>query len=84
MRPSLNMLSDDLIARILDEAMRVLAEVGMEIRGPEMRRRLVEAGLPTDPAGRVLFPRAIVEQAIKDAPKAFTYILLTSQRERTK
>ncbi len=72
MRPTLHLLSDDLLTQILDEALRVLAETGMEIRGPEMRRRLIEAGLPTDPAARVLFPRAIVEQAIADAPKAFT------------
>ena len=49
MRPSLNILGDELTGRIVDEAKRVLAEVGMEIRGPEMRRRLVENGLPTDP-----------------------------------
>jgi trimethylamine--corrinoid protein Co-methyltransferase len=73
MRPKLTVLDDDLIGRILDEAKRVLAEVGMEIRGPEMRRRLLEHGLPLDAAGeRVLFPRPIVEQAIADAPKAFT------------
>ena len=47
MRPSLNILDDELIARIVDEAMRVLAEVGMEIRGTEMRRRLLDHGLPT-------------------------------------
>ena len=57
-RPSLNILAPELIDRIVDEAKRVLAEVGMEIRGPEMRRRLLEAGLPTNAAGdRVLFPR---------------------------
>ena len=73
MRPSLNILDDELIGRIVDEAMRVLAEVGMEIRGHEMRRRLLEHGLPLDAAGqRVLFPRAVVERAIADAPKAFT------------
>ena len=37
MRPSLNILDPQLTARIVDEAMRVLAEVGMEIRGPEMQ-----------------------------------------------
>ncbi len=50
MRPKLTVLDDDLIGRILDEAKRVLAEVGMEIRGPEMRRRLLEHGLPLDAA----------------------------------
>jgi trimethylamine---corrinoid protein Co-methyltransferase len=72
MRPRLEVLSPELIGRIVDEAKRVLAEVGMEIRGPEMRRRLIEAGLPTDAAGRVLFPREVVERAIASAPGSFT------------
>ena len=72
MRPSLNILNEELIARIVDEAKRVLAEVGMEIRGKEMRRRLLESGLPLDHAGeRVLFPRDVVERAIADAPASF-------------
>src|SRR5262245_11747064 len=73
MRPSLNILDAELIERILDEAKRVLAEVGMEIRGPEMRRRLLEAGLPLDHSGtRVLFPRDVVERAVASAPSSFT------------
>ena len=72
MRPGLTILSADLTTRIVDEAMRVLGEVGMEIRGPEMRRRLLEHGLPLDHSGqRVLFPRAIVEAAIASAPSSF-------------
>ncbi|MGZ9159702.1 MAG: trimethylamine methyltransferase family protein [Candidatus Limnocylindrales bacterium] len=72
MRPNLNMLPAELIGRIVDEAMRVLAETGMEIRGAEMRRRLLDAGLPTNAAGdRVLFPREVVERAIASAPSSF-------------
>ncbi|MET1231512.1 MAG: trimethylamine methyltransferase family protein, partial [Candidatus Limnocylindrales bacterium] len=72
MRPTIEVLSPQLIERILDEAMRILAETGMEVRGPEMRRRLLEAGLPSDASGgRVRFPRATVEQAIESAPTAF-------------
>jgi trimethylamine---corrinoid protein Co-methyltransferase len=72
MRPSLTILSDDLIARILDEAKRILAEVGMEIRGPGMRARLLDHGLPTNPSGdRVLFPADVVERALSDAPSSF-------------
>jgi trimethylamine--corrinoid protein Co-methyltransferase len=73
MRPSLNVLDSELIGRIVDEAKRVLATVGMEIRGSEMKRRLLEAGLPLNASGdRVLFPRDIVEQAIASAPESFT------------
>ena len=71
-RPHLRILAPELIGQVIDEAKRVLAEVGMEIRGPELRRRLLEAGLPTTDAGRVLFPRSVVEAAIASAPRSFT------------
>ena len=73
MRPSLRIMDEELLGRIVDEAKRVLAEVGMEIRGAEMRRRLLEHGLPLDHSGtRVLFPRDVVEAAIASAPSSFT------------
>ena len=72
MRPSLNILDDELIGRIVDEAKRVLAEVGMEIRGPEMRRRLARSRAAARRTGeRVLFPRDVVEAAIASAPGSF-------------
>jgi trimethylamine--corrinoid protein Co-methyltransferase len=72
MRPTLRVLEPELIERIVDEAKRVLETTGMEIRGAEMRRRLLEHGLPRDVAGeRVLFPRAVVERAIATAPRSF-------------
>jgi len=62
MRPTIQMLEPELIARILGEAKRIMAETGMEIRGAKMRQRLIDAGLPTDPSGRVLFPAEVVER----------------------
>ena len=47
MRPGLNILEPELIGRVIDEAKRVLAEHGFEIRGAEMRRRLIAAGCPS-------------------------------------
>ena len=73
MRPTLKVLSDELIARILDEAKRILGEIGMEIRGEELRGRLLDHGLPVDASGqRVLFPRDVVDRAILSAPGSFT------------
>jgi len=73
MRPTLNALSPEMIARVLDEAKRIMAEVGMEIRGAGMRKRLLDAGLRTDASGaRILFPPDVVERAIATAPKSFT------------
>lgn len=73
MRPTLNVLREELIVQILDEAKRLMAEVGMEIRGPEMKSRLMEKGLKTDASGkRILFSREVVDKAIEDAPQSFT------------
>jgi trimethylamine--corrinoid protein Co-methyltransferase len=71
MRPSLNILEPELIDRIVDEAIRVLGSHGMEIRGAELRRRLLDAGLPQRADGRILFPRDVVEEAIRTAPGSF-------------
>lgn len=73
MRPSLNILSNDQTRNILNEAKRVLAEVGMEIRGATLKQRLQDHGLKTDQSGkRILFPADVVEKAIADAPSSFT------------
>ncbi len=73
MRPTLNILSDELIGQILDEARRVMAETGMEIRGAALKQRLLDHGLKTDDSGqRVLFSPDVVDKAIADAPKSFT------------
>jgi trimethylamine--corrinoid protein Co-methyltransferase len=73
MRPTLNVLSNDLIGKILDEAKRIMAETGMEIRGESMRQRMLDHGLKTIDGGmRVLFPADVVDKAIADAPESFT------------
>jgi trimethylamine:corrinoid methyltransferase-like protein len=66
MRPSLNIISDELIKKIVDEAKRILAETGMDIRGSSLRQRLLDHGLKTDASGeRILFPADVVERAIE-------------------
>ncbi|MEL7186390.1 MAG: trimethylamine methyltransferase family protein, partial [Pseudomonadota bacterium] len=73
MRPTLSVVSDDLITKILDEAKRIMAETGMEIRGENMKQRLLDHGLKTDASGdRVLFSPDIVDAAIESAPGSFT------------
>jgi len=73
MRPTLNILDNDLIAKILAEAKRIMAETGMEIRGANLRQRLLDSGLRTDSTGsRILFPAEVVASAVESAPKSFT------------
>jgi trimethylamine--corrinoid protein Co-methyltransferase len=71
MRPTLRVLEPPLIASIVEEAKRILAEVGIEVRGKALRTRLLDHGLPETPDGRVLFPADVVERAIETAPKSF-------------
>ncbi|HEY5657563.1 MAG TPA: trimethylamine methyltransferase family protein [Myxococcota bacterium] len=72
MRPTLNALSEDLVRRVLGESKRIMAEIGMEIRGPAMRERLLDHGLKTDATGkRILFPADEVDKAIASCPQSF-------------
>jgi len=73
MRPTINVVSDDLRQQIMTEAKRILSEIGVEVRGPELRQRLLDHGLQMDRAGeRILFPPDVVEQAISTTPSSFT------------
>ncbi|MCB0206521.1 MAG: trimethylamine methyltransferase family protein [Anaerolineae bacterium] len=73
MRPTIEILPAELITRIVDEAVRVLAQVGIEVRGPQLRARLLHAGLQEDAGGqRVLFPEAVTRHALAAAPSSIT------------
>ncbi len=73
MRPSLNILSDDLVARILAEAKRIMSETGIEVRGIRLRERLLEHGLKLDATEkRILFPPDVVDKAIASCPRTIT------------
>ena len=62
-----------MITRIVDEAVRVLAQVGIEVRGSSLRARMLEAGLRPDAADhRLLFPEEITRQAMAAAPSSIT------------
>ena len=72
MRPTLNVISDELIEKILYEAKRILSEIGIEVRGTALYERLLDHGLKTDPSsGRILFPAHVVEKAIETTPRSF-------------
>lgn len=72
MRPIIQVADHHLLDRIIDEARHVLATTGMEIRGPALRQRLLDAGLPLAADGRVLFPADVIDRALATAPASFT------------
>ena len=73
MRPSLSVLEPALLDRIFDEALTVLARTGVHIEDEHALARLATVGIVGDKAtSRVVFPRSVVEQALKDAPSGVT------------
>ena len=76
MRPQLRVVPDALVGPILDEAKRILSEIGVEVRGQRMRQLLLDRGLKmartADAAERILFPPEVIDRAIETTPKSYT------------
>ena len=69
----MQILEPTLVERIVDESMDVLERTGVLVEDPETFSKLRDLGLPGDEgAMRVLFPRATLEQALRDTPGAIT------------
>ena len=72
MRPSVRFLSDELIAQIVAEARGLLCDLGVEIHNDKVIELLAGHGARVDQAAkRVFFTQAIIDQALKSAPRAF-------------
>ena len=52
MKPTIEIIEDNLIKQVLDEAKQILAEVGVEVMGQALRERLLDYGLKQDPASQ--------------------------------
>ncbi len=72
MRPKLQFLSDDLIRQIIDEAIQVLCQLGVEIHNPQVVGLLGDHGarVQSDKL-HVTFTRTLIEKALKTAPHSF-------------
>jgi trimethylamine:corrinoid methyltransferase-like protein len=72
MRPTIRFLSDELIDRIVAEARDILHRLGMEIHNEQLLALLAEHGAKVDQtAQRALFPDALIDQALRAAPRSF-------------
>jgi trimethylamine--corrinoid protein Co-methyltransferase len=71
MRPTLRILDDAGLERVLEESLRILEEVGVKIVGEQMRERLSDAGFRTNDKGRWLLPADRVSAAIGTVPRSF-------------
>ncbi len=72
MQPKLILLTEELIARILDEAYQLLLKPGIKVQNPEARELLAAAGTKIDPETQVAhIPAQIVHKALESAPREF-------------
>jgi len=72
MRTSLQILSEDERARVHERTLRILANVGLRVDTAWGRRILKDAGAEVDENRNIVrFPRDLVEEALRIAPKEF-------------
>ena len=72
MRPKLEILSEELVNKIIDEAYGLLMDPGVRVHNQEALELLAEAGAEVDFGSKVAhIPEAIVQQALETAPSEF-------------
>jgi trimethylamine--corrinoid protein Co-methyltransferase len=72
MRPKLNLLSDELVAQIIDEGFQLLQDPGVQVHNQEALELLAEAGAQVDMHSQVArVPETIVQQALQTRPSQF-------------
>ncbi len=72
MQPKIELLNQELIARILDEAFQLMLKPGIKVQSPEARKLLAEAGAMVDETAEVVrIPEKIVRKALETVPSTF-------------
>lgn len=72
MRPKLELLPTELIARILDEAFQLMLKPGIKVQSEEARQLLASAGADVDEAAQVVrIPEKAVRAALETVPNEF-------------
>jgi len=72
MRPTLRLLDDSLIDRIIAEGREVLCKLGVEIHNDPLLERLADRGATVDRAKRrALFTDAMIDKALGTSPSSF-------------
>ena len=73
METLLKVLSEDEKAQIHDRTLKILSETGVQVNTEKGRKYLKDAGADVDKKSNIVrFPRTMVEESLKLAPKDFT------------
>ncbi len=82
MQPKIELLTSDLIARILDEAFQIMLNPGIKVQSAEARELLASAGAQADNNSEVVrIPEKLVRRALESVPT--TFYLYDRQGNRT-
>jgi trimethylamine--corrinoid protein Co-methyltransferase len=72
MQPKIELLSEELVGRVLDEAYQLLMNPGIKVQSVEARQLLAEAGaLVSIDTDIVKIPQQVVEKALETVPHVF-------------
>ncbi len=72
MQPKLTLLSDELLARVLDEAYQLLLKPGIKVQNEEARAMLASAGAKVNEETLVVqIPESLVHKALETVPRQF-------------
>ena len=73
MQPKLELLTEELVSRVLDEAFQLLMKPGIKVLSSQARELLLAAGAQPGSEEQVLcLPEKIVRTALESVPKGFT------------
>ena len=71
-QPKIELLTDDLVGQILDEAYQLLEGHGVKVQSPEARHLLGDAGAEVDEVAEVVkITQSVVERALNTVPHQF-------------
>ncbi len=71
MQPKLELLSPDLVNRILDEAFQLLMDPGIKVLSAEARALLDGAGAEIGPGDVAHIPESVARRALETVPRTF-------------
>jgi len=72
MRPTLQILNDDVVSKVIDEGFQLLLDPGVRVHNQEALNLLAEAGAEVDSDSQIArIPERIVRQSLRTAPNEF-------------
>lgn len=71
-RPELNLLDEEIIVQILEEAKEILSDIGILIENENGIELLKEKGIKINNNNRAFIPNDIIENSLKEVPSQFS------------